>query len=117
MYWSVVLDTNCLISFASRFSSKRILLDKLFTQQFEAIITNDIILEYEEKLTEKFDSGTADGIVSALIILPNVKKIEPYFRFSLIEKDPDDNKFVDCAFAGNVHWLVTNDKLQYSQTN
>lgn len=22
----------------------------------------------------------------------------------------DDNKFSDCAFAGNVHYLVTNDK-------
>ncbi len=69
MYWSVVLDTNCLISSASRFSSKRILLDKLFAREFEAVITNDIILEYEEKLSEKFDIETADGIIAALIIL------------------------------------------------
>ena len=24
--------------------------------------------------------------------------------------DMDDNKFVNCAFAGNVHFLVSNDK-------
>ena len=24
--------------------------------------------------------------------------------------DPDDNKFINCAFAANVHYLVTNDK-------
>jgi predicted nucleic acid-binding protein len=24
--------------------------------------------------------------------------------------DIDDNKFVNCAFAGNVHFLVSNDK-------
>jgi predicted nucleic acid-binding protein len=28
----------------------------------------------------------------------------------LIDIDKDDNKFSDCAFAGNVHYLVTNDK-------
>ncbi len=28
----------------------------------------------------------------------------------MIQSDPDDNKFVDCAVAGNVDFLVTNDK-------
>jgi len=40
----------------------------------------------------------------------NVKKIEPYFDLHLIRNDIDDNKFVNCAFAGNVHFLVSNDK-------
>ncbi|HYV95323.1 MAG TPA: putative toxin-antitoxin system toxin component, PIN family [Chitinophagales bacterium] len=110
MYWSVVLDTNCVISSVSRFSPKRILLDKLFEQQFEAVISSDILLEYEEKVSEKFNDEIAEEFISALIMLPNLKKIETYFRFSLIERDPDDNKFVDCAFAANVHWLVTNDR-------
>jgi uncharacterized protein len=29
---------------------------------------------------------------------------------NLISADPDDNKFVDCAFAANAHYIVTNDK-------
>ncbi len=29
---------------------------------------------------------------------------------NLIPEDPDDNKFVDCAFAANAHYLVSNDK-------
>ncbi|MEM6319582.1 MAG: PIN domain-containing protein [Bacteroidota bacterium] len=28
----------------------------------------------------------------------------------LIEKDVDDNKFVDCAISGNADYLVTDDK-------
>jgi len=28
----------------------------------------------------------------------------------LIRDDVDDNKFIDCAFAGNVNFLVSNDK-------
>ena len=38
------------------------------------------------------------------------KKTEPYFQLMLIEADLDDNKFVDCAFASNAHFIVTDDK-------
>jgi predicted nucleic acid-binding protein len=27
-----------------------------------------------------------------------------------IEKDKDDNKFVDCAIAGNADYIISNDK-------
>jgi len=37
-------------------------------------------------------------------------KIDVYFDLDLIKEDVDDNKFVNCAFAGNVHYLVSNDK-------
>ena len=45
-----------------------------------------------------------------LINLENVHKIEVYYRWLLITEDPDDNKFVDCAIAGNVRFVVSNDK-------
>jgi predicted nucleic acid-binding protein len=35
--------------------------------------------------------------------------ITPYYHFNLIPNDPDDNKFVDCAIAGNAKYIVTND--------
>ena len=40
----------------------------------------------------------------------NVKQINVHFKWNLIELDPDDNKFVDCAIAGRVKYVVTNDK-------
>ncbi len=39
-----------------------------------------------------------------------MKKIETYFTLNLIDVDKDDNKFIDCAFASNAHFIVTNDK-------
>ena len=45
-----------------------------------------------------------------LLELNNVHKTSVSFRLNLIHDDPDDNKFVDCAFANNVHYLVTNDR-------
>jgi uncharacterized protein len=35
---------------------------------------------------------------------------EPFFKWNLVEDDPDDNKFTDLVIAGNAHYLVTNDK-------
>ena len=73
-------------------------------------ISNDILLEYEEKITDIFSRETAELILGALSLMPDVKKIETYFHLDLISSDVDDNKFIDCAFAANVHFLVTNDK-------
>lgn len=32
-----------------------------------------------------------------------------YFDFNLIEADPDDNKFVDCAITAGARYVVTED--------
>lgn len=40
----------------------------------------------------------------------NIQKLEAYYHWQLIEQDPDDNKFADCAIAANADYLVTNDK-------
>ncbi|MBP5502383.1 MAG: PIN domain-containing protein, partial [Bacteroidales bacterium] len=36
--------------------------------------------------------------------------VDPHFRMQLITADPDDNKFVDCAFAAGADYLVSEDR-------
>lgn len=67
-------------------------------------------MEYEEKITDIFSKETAELIIGAFSLLDNVKKIDVHFRLGLIVADEDDNKFADCAFSGNVHFLVADDK-------
>jgi len=43
-----------------------------------------------------------------LICVPLISTADVQF-FHLIEADPDDNKFVDCAICGNAELIVTND--------
>ena len=105
-----MLDTNALLRSISRRSAYAVILDALYENTFEIYITNDILLEYEEKISDIFSSETAELILGAFALLPNVKKVDIHFRLNLISADPDDNKFSDCAFAGNVHFLVTADK-------
>ena len=39
----------------------------------------------------------------------NVLNVTRYYRWELIQVDPDDNKFVDAAIACNADYIVTND--------
>jgi putative PIN family toxin of toxin-antitoxin system len=106
----IVLDTNVLLRSISRRSEYAIVLDMLYKEVFELYLSNEILLEYEEKITEIFSSETAELLIGAFTLLDNVKKSEVHFHLNLITVDPDDNKFSDCAFSANAHYLVTNDK-------
>jgi uncharacterized protein len=106
----VVLDTNALLRLISRKSSFAIILNKLFEGDFELYVTTEILLEYEEKISSIFSKETSELILAGLLLLSNVKKIDIHFKLSLIGIDVDDNKFVDCAFAGNINFIVTDDK-------
>ena len=52
----------------------------------------------------------ADMTLYLLLMLPNIQLIHKYFFWQLIEQDPDDNKFVDCAIASNAQYLVSEDR-------
>ena len=40
---------------------------------------------------------------------PYTRMFDPHFRFGLIEQDPDDNKFVDCAIIAGADYIVSED--------
>jgi predicted nucleic acid-binding protein len=67
------------------------------------------LIEYEEKIGEHWHPEVASNVIRSLLELPNVKLTSTYFNLNLISFDPDDNKFVDCAFAANADYIVTND--------
>ena len=58
--------------------------------------------EYEEKITNKYSEKTANLVLSILSVAQNVIFNEPYFKWNLIEEDPDDNKFADLTIAGTL---------------
>lgn len=106
----VVLDTNVVLRAISSKSNLAELLDKLYSEEYEAVVSTEIILEYEEKITHFYGQTIAKTFLEFLIILPNTLRIEPFFQLNLITNDVDDNKFVDCAFSANAHYIVTYDK-------
>ena len=42
-------------------------------------------------------------------IVLDTKMVQIYYHLHLITADPDDDKFVDCAFKANAKYIVTQD--------
>lgn len=105
-----VIDTNCLLASVPPKSTHYWLYTAFKEQRFEWLISNEIMAEYEERLTTKYSEKTSNLVLSVLSVAPNVIFDEAYFKWNLVENDPDDNKFADLAIAGNADYLVTNDK-------
>jgi uncharacterized protein len=106
----VVIDTNCLRASIPPKSPYYQLYVDFVKGKFEWYVSNDILLEYEEVLGRTYSEKTASEVLHLLTIAPNTVFAEAYFRWDLIENDPDDNKFADLAICSNCDYLVTNDK-------
>lgn len=105
-----VIDTNCLLASIPPKSSHYWLYEAFIQKKFTWLISNEILTEYEEKITEIYSVKAAQLVLNILSVAPNVIYAEPYFKWNLITQDIDDNKFVDLAIAGNADYIVTNDK-------
>lgn len=105
----IVLDTNVVLNALSPRLPYRNVLQNLFSGKYALCVTTEILLEYEEKITEFYSQATAVVLLDALSMSSHVQKTEVFFRFNVIA-DLDDNKFMDCAFASNAHYLVSDDK-------
>ena len=106
----IVLDTNVLLISIPKFSKYRPIFDALLSNKFKLSVSNEILSEYREILTQKTTSLLANNVAELLLSLVNVEKTEVYFRWNLINIDADDNKFVDCAIASSADFIVSNDK-------
>jgi uncharacterized protein len=67
-------------------------------------------MEYEEVITRHMGHITAVNVLQIIENALNVLYINRYYAWHIIETDPDDNKFVDCAIAANAKYIVTGDR-------
>lgn len=54
--------------------------------------------------------GMADFVLQTIENAVNIEWVNKYYHWNLITTDPDDNKFVDCAFACQAKFIVSEDK-------
>ncbi len=106
----VVIDTNCLIASIPRHNPEYWLYKSFRNKEFEWVVSNEILLEYEEIIGDFYSLHTADLVLAILTTASNVIMAEPFIKWELITDDPDDNKFSDLAISSNVHYLVSNDR-------
>jgi len=106
----VVIDTNFLLVCISHRSKDNWLWKAILSSKLQVCVTTDIISEYAEIIGREMGQEVADLALDILTDLPNTLFINKYYSWQLIEADPDDNKFVDCAIASNAKYLVSEDK-------
>lgn len=106
----IVLDTNCLVNVIMPGSYNNDVWRAFRAEKYVLCVTNEILFEYHEILTKRYNNIIANTVLKELMETPNVERVNPSFRFNLITADPDDNKFVDCAVTAGATYIVSNDR-------
>ena len=105
----VVIDTNVMLSAFSRKSKSNWIFLSLVNAKLELCVTTEILFEYAEIFEERTNANISEMALRDIINFPILHKVDLYYKWQLIKDDPDDDKYVDCAIASGVDYLVTND--------
>lgn len=108
----VVVETNVMISGVFFGGKPRQVLDLSQSKRFDLLCSPEILEEYEDVLYRlvKRSKQKDEGLVHSLML--NLSKgstiIEPDDT-DLYSRDPDDDKFVQCAVSGKALYIVSGD--------
>lgn len=105
-----VLDTNVMLQARAAGHPYHAILLAWLNRKFALAVSTEIMLEYEEVITERAGAARWSTLEKLLSISDNVVRVSPSYRFRLIPGDPDDNKFADCAVVAAAEYIVTADR-------
>lgn len=106
----IVIDTNGLISGIFFGGFPRKVLVSVVERQITACASTEIIDEYQEVIQEMVDRK--QGSIKIDILTPLLNALEIIEPVSEIEasRDPDDDKFIECAKDARALYIVSGDK-------
>ena len=106
----LVVDTNVIISGVFFAGLPHRFLEELVLGDVEVIASEDIIEEYYsiskdliERKAGTFNKALFDIIINKIKIVETKSKIN-------VCRDPDDNKFLECAIDGNAIYIISGDQ-------
>ncbi len=105
----IVVDTNVIVSGIFFNGKPRELLRECFNGKYEIICTKEIFLEYVEtieKLAKRYKQRVREEIIP--ILLDNITIIENV-NDGKYSRDPDDDKFINCAKSSGAKYVITGD--------
>ncbi len=108
----VVLDTNTVVSALLFTGIASRLVPQLQARRIALLVSPPIVDEYLRVLAyPKFELN--DEEIEGLLrdeLLPFLMTVRSRRRLSVVRRDPDDDKFLECAVAGKARYLVTGDR-------
>jgi putative PIN family toxin of toxin-antitoxin system len=108
----VVLDTNIYIAAALNPQSLLYSLVKDSAAHYlaEYFTSPEILAELQDKLEDRFKFERADVVRWITQLEQAVTVIRPQKKLSVVERDPDDNKILECALEARADLIITADK-------
>ena len=109
---NIVIDTNVVISASLFGGTPGKLIDLWKKGRIMPLITEEIMTEYIRVLAyPKFNLSEEEiDYIIHQEILPFFKVVKSVPGSSIIKKDPDDDKFIQCAQAGKAKILLSGDQ-------
>ena len=111
----VTLDTNVLVSGTFWTGDSFRILNLIDKNELNNIISKEIIKEYYEVINSNEIIGKIEDKKLKMLkivhrVINNSDILEPSVKIDIIKDDPDDNKILECAVAGNADCIVSNDR-------
>jgi uncharacterized protein len=106
----VVADTNVLISAFLFGGLPKAFLELGFNGAFVLITSNPLLDELDKKLRGKFSVPEIKSLAFLFQLKSNARVVHPSVVLSAVPGDPDDNRVLECAVAGEADFIVSGDK-------
>ena len=106
----VVFDTNVLVSATLSRGKPYTVLELAERGDIDSVMSPDIIDELEDVLSRErlpFESEQIDEFVEKILSMSEL--VTPEMDLEAVEDDPDDDKILECAVAGNADYIVFDD--------
>ena len=108
-----VLDTNVLISSVISTGVPHEIVIQGFSSEFQIVVSVATLTEFRDtllKYPEKFHMDEEDVQHEVETIRYFAEFVDPDEEITVVEDDPDDDKFLEAAVAGNVDFIVSGDR-------
>jgi putative PIN family toxin of toxin-antitoxin system len=107
-----VLDTNVLISGVIATGVPHELLLKGFNREYQIVVSVETLTEFRKtlhKYPERFQLSDHEIQQEIETIRYFAEFVDPQEDITAVEADPDDDKFLEAAVAGDVDYVVSGD--------
>jgi putative PIN family toxin of toxin-antitoxin system len=113
---SVVLDTNVIVSAHLKEDGlERFALDLALARKLQLFLSAEVLEEYEGVLTRPIFKLNSDKVAASLRLIAKAAIMVHPEKRAKAAKDPDDNKFLECAAEAQADYLVTGNKKHFPQ--
>ena len=106
---NIVVDTNIIISGIFFGGNPKRIINAILDSKVNAYISKEILNEYFEIINEMmFSKGESIDLSFISLLIDRFNIIETTSKID-ISRDPDDNKFIECAIDSNSIYIVSGD--------